>query len=156
MESLLKRLVRAKVEFVAVGGFAAMIHGAVRLTLDLDVCAEFSQQNLARLIAALEGTNPRFQPPARRPMPTDPEELAGFRNLSLTTDLGELDVRSEIAGIGRYEQPLAASVEVELEGLRFRTLSLDALIESKTALHRPKDLDALEELRTIRERLASD
>jgi hypothetical protein len=34
IESLLKRLVRGKVEFVIVGGYAAVVHGVTLLTQD--------------------------------------------------------------------------------------------------------------------------
>jgi len=37
-----------------------------------------------------------------RPLPQNPEELDKFQNLYLLTDLGQLDILSEIAGIGKY------------------------------------------------------
>ena len=36
-ESLLRLLARHDVEFILVGGVAAVVHGSVRLTTDLDV-----------------------------------------------------------------------------------------------------------------------
>jgi len=41
LESLLGRLIRGDVEFVVVGGFAAVAHGASLLTQDLEVCCAF-------------------------------------------------------------------------------------------------------------------
>ena len=100
---LIRRLIETKVEFVVVGGFAAITHGATRLTQDLDVCASFSEENLERLLAALSGIHPHFRAPARRPLPQRAQELAGYRNLYLETDLGDLDLLGEISGLGPYE-----------------------------------------------------
>lgn len=66
---LVRRLVDAQFEFVLVGGFAGVAHGASRMTRDVDVCASFDAPNLARLLEALNGLNPRFNTPQRQPLP---------------------------------------------------------------------------------------
>jgi len=43
------RLVASKVEFVLVGGFAAVAHGVTLVTRDVDICCWFSEANLMRL-----------------------------------------------------------------------------------------------------------
>jgi len=149
VETLLPRLIDTGMEFVIVGGFAAVAHGATRLTQDLDVCCPFTDENLRRLIAAIGGLNPRFRGPSRRALPETSEELAGFKNLYLETDLGELDVLGEIAGIGSFPAVRARSEVVTLWARAVRILQLDALVESKRALARGKDLEALRELEVI-------
>lgn len=42
---ILKRLVDRKVEFVLIGGMAAIAHGAEVVTQDVDVCIPFTQEN---------------------------------------------------------------------------------------------------------------
>jgi hypothetical protein len=49
----------AAVEFVVVGGLAGTIHGASRITFDLDICYARNPANLRRLTAALAPFNPR-------------------------------------------------------------------------------------------------
>jgi len=49
---LLHALVEARVEFIIVGGLAATIHGAARLTRDIDVVYARSAENLRRLVEA--------------------------------------------------------------------------------------------------------
>jgi predicted nucleotidyltransferase len=56
---LLRRLNDAGVDFVVIGGVAAIAHGSARMTLDLDVCARFDQPNISRILDALRGIRPR-------------------------------------------------------------------------------------------------
>jgi hypothetical protein len=54
-------------------------------------------------------------------------------------------------GIGDYADVLAASEPVELFDRTLNVLTLDALIASKRAAGRPKDLQVLPELEALRE-----
>ena len=65
--------------------------------------------------------------------------------------LGPLDLFGELTGGGTYERLLPESKSIELFGMTCRCLSLDQLIAVKRASGRPKDLEALAELETIRE-----
>ena len=64
---LLSVLREHDVEFVVIGGFAVILHGVVRSTKDVDIVPEQSEENLARLWAALEALEAR------------PRELTEFR-----------------------------------------------------------------------------
>jgi hypothetical protein len=46
LNKLLQTLCDAEIEFVIVGGFAAMLHGSSMLTRDLDVCAVLTDARL--------------------------------------------------------------------------------------------------------------
>ena len=87
------------------------------------------------------------------PLPEEPEKLDGFRNLYLVTDLGPLDVLSEITGVGGHSEVERHAFGVDLEGVRCRVLDLDTLIRAKRALNSPKDRQAAIELEAIRQRL---
>ena len=100
INNLLQRLCDADIDFVVVGGFAAMLHGSSLLTRSR----------------------------ARRP----PQ----FH-----------------FGVGEFESVRAHAVEVELFGRRCRVISLDDLIRAKEALGRDKDVQAVLQLRAIREKL---
>jgi hypothetical protein len=69
----------------------------------------------------------------------------------LTTSIGALDVLGTIAGGGDYAALEPRSVIMVLFGNECRVLGLDALIDSKRATGRPKDLDTLAELETLRD-----
>jgi len=150
---LLKRLNNHNVKFVLVGGMACVIHGSQVVTQDVDICAPLTQENLSGLLASLAGAHPRFRMSPERPLPDAPEALAGCRNLYLITDLGQLDVLSEIAGVGEYSEVEQHAILVDLEGTPCRVLDLDTLIAAKRAMNSPKDRQVALELEAIRERL---
>jgi hypothetical protein len=65
--------------------------------------------------------------------------------------VGEVDLIGEVTGVGDYTQAAVASAPVELFGRQYAVLTLDALIESKRAAGRPKDLQVLPKLEALRE-----
>ena len=151
---LLKRLNEHAVEYVLVGGVAAVVHGSQLVTGDVDICAPLDEPNLARIVAALSGLQPKYRmTPDRRPMPSGLDKLSGFKNLYLETELGLLDILSEISGVGAYAEVTSHTISVDLGGAICRVLDLDTLIRSKQALGRPRDLQAAIELEAIRQRL---
>jgi hypothetical protein len=151
---ILKRLNDHQVEFVLIGGMACVVHGSQVVTQDVDICAPLTLENLRRLCAALQDSHPRFRMSRElRPLPQNPEELDKFQNLYLLTDLGQLDVLSEIAGIGKYVEVEQHVIQVNLAGNSVRVLDLDALILAKQAMNAPKDRQVFLELSAIREHL---
>jgi hypothetical protein len=105
LESLLSRLIQGDVEFVVVGGFAAVAHGVSLPTQDIDVCCRFTPKNLLKLQQALADLHPVHRMvPSRPPFHLTPETCAGLRNLYLDTDWGQLDSLSGILGVGSYEE----------------------------------------------------
>jgi len=154
IRQILARLNEHEVEFVVIGGVAAILHGSARATLDVDICAPLVEPNLSRIVAALRGSNPRWRTrPDRPPLSDDPEALRGFRNLYLETDMGILDILDEVTGVGAYDQVLPNSAEIDIGQMKLRVLTLEALIRAKHAAARRKDLEAVKELEIIREKL---
>lgn len=150
IEDLLRVLHGAEVDFLVVGGVAAVIHGATRLTQDLDVVYRRSDENLARLADALKPHAPylRGAPPGL-PFRWGGETLRRGLNFTLTTDLGAIDLLGEITGGGGYEDLLPHSRLVSAFGIEFRCLGLPHLIQVKRAAGRPKDLEAISELEAL-------
>ncbi len=133
---------------------ACVIHGSQMVTQDVDICAPLTRENLSVLMAALASAHPRFRTtPDLRPLPEEPERLEGFKNLYLLTDLGQLDILSEITGVGGYAEVEQHTIQVDLEGALCRVLDLDTLITAKKAMNSPKDRQSVIELEAIRERL---
>jgi hypothetical protein len=152
---LLKILKRHEVEFVVVGGVAGVLHGSRLVTQDVDICAPLTLENLTRILVSLVGLNPRFRAvPDDRPLPVDPATLLGYKNLYLSTDLGQVDILSEITGVGSYEEVASHTITVDLAGTECQILDLDTLIRAKRALNLPKDRQAIIELEAIRERIS--
>jgi hypothetical protein len=101
LESLLYHLIQGEVEFVVVGGFAAVAHGVSLPTQDVDVCCRFTAENLLRLRGAIADLHPVHRMvPARPPLRLTEESRVGLRNLDLDTDWGQLDCLGEVLGSG--------------------------------------------------------
>lgn len=140
------------VRFVIIGGLAITIHGSSYVTFDLDICYARDNENLTQLARAFRPVNPRLRgAPAGLPFRFDEETLKRGLNFTLTTDIGDVDLIGEVAGVGDYPAVAAASMPVELFGRPYAVLTLDALIASKRAAGRPKDLQVLPELEALRE-----
>ncbi len=92
--------------------------------------------------------------PDRRPVPEDIGALVGYKNLYLVADLGQIDILSEITGVGDYLEVDRHAIPVDLGGCECRVLDLETLIRAKKALNLPKDRQAILELEAIRERLS--
>jgi len=144
---LLAVLVRHEVEFVIVGGVAAVLAGAPISTFDLDVLTDCAPANLERLLAALEEIDARYLDPAGREIRPNAERLRRQRMNLLTSPLGRLDVASEIGSGMRFEEAYRRSSEHAVGTLRLRALELDAVIETKEQANRDKDRATLPVLR---------
>jgi hypothetical protein len=149
---LLERLVRAEVDFVIVGGFAGTVYGCTMVTQDVDICCDFSPANLLALQKAIANVHPVHRTmPGRKELELTERNCRSFKNLCLDTDIGRLDCFGSIGGVGDYQKVKEKSVMMETGGVRLQVLSLDALIESKRAMNRPRDIQAITELEAIRE-----
>jgi predicted nucleotidyltransferase len=147
---LFKVLAGSDVRFVLVGGVAATLHGSARLTQDVDIVYARDPENLARLARALAPLRPYLRgAPAGLPFRLDEQTLAAGLNFTLATSAGDIDLLGEIAGVGTYDSLIHHTIEVELFGVRCRCIDLPTLIAAKVAAGRPKDIEALAELRAL-------
>lgn len=148
----LKTLTEAQVSFIVVGAYAGVIQGSAQVTRDLDICYERTPENMKLLAAALAPHHPRLRgAPAELPFVFDERTLAQGMNFTFQTDFGDIDVLGELSGIEQFSALARDAVLVELYGLPIRVASLDALISSKRAAGRAKDLNALPELEALKE-----
>ena len=152
LAELTRRLIAAQVEFVLVGGFAAIAHGVLRSTRDVDICCRFSEENLMRIQRALSDVNPVHRPRTDLPLKLTPEMCASLKNLYLNTDLGILDCLGEIKAVGNYDEVARHSVELELPVGRCRVIDIDTLIIAKEAMDRDHDRITVRDLKEIKKR----
>jgi predicted nucleotidyltransferase len=69
--------------------------------------------------------------------------------MTLTTDLGNIDILDLVPGVGTYADALPASEPVTIDRTEFRALTLPALIAAKKATGRAKDREHLIELEAL-------
>ena len=143
-ESLLDRLIRHEVDFVIIGGFAAVTHGVWLVTEDLDICCGFDEASLRRLHAAVADLHPVHRmTPQRIPFELTPHLLSTLKNVYLRTDLGILDCLGNVKGLGDFDEVKKHAVILTLPIGPCRVLSIDALIRAKEAIGEPKDLEEI-------------
>ena len=150
-EEIIAALVRADVRFVVIGGVAATIQGSARFTNDIDICYDTAPDNVERLVQLLVGWSAYLRGVERGlPFVMDAKAFRITPVMTLTTDVGNIDVLDVVRGVGDFAAVLKASEVVEIEDLEFRSLKLDALIASKRSVGRPRDVEHLIELEAIR------
>ncbi|HEY3827422.1 MAG TPA: hypothetical protein VGL82_22875 [Bryobacteraceae bacterium] len=145
-------LIDAEVELVIVDGVSGLLLGSSQLTFDIDFCYSRTTSNLRRLVAALAVFHPRPRGfPDGLPFIWDEATLRNSTVLTLQTDIGDIDLLAEIAGLGSYDGVKAHSIVVEAFDRKIVTLDLPGLIQAKRAAGREKDLAALPELESLLE-----
>jgi hypothetical protein len=158
--ALLASLARHGVRFVLVGGLAAQAHGAARATQDADICPEWSGENLAHLAASLTELQARLKIGEGSidtlEVQIDARTIHGLEIGAWRTTAGDVDVllgipRGSRFELVRYEQLVENATELQVDGLRILVASLDDIIRSKEVADRPKDREALDELRSLRD-----
>jgi hypothetical protein len=162
-DRIIECLSRHRVEYLLVGGIAAQMHGAIRPTGDFDSLPATSKENLDRLASAMRELDARLRVEGMTdeesralPLPIDAESLARMDISTWRTDAGDLDVLTAIptrdGGRARFTELVERSERVEIGGLVVMVAGLDDIIASKEWADRPKDRDALVELRELRDR----
>jgi predicted nucleotidyltransferase len=151
-ENLLQALSDAKVDFILIGGVAAVAMGSARATFDVDVVHDQSPDNLARIVTALGSHAPYPRgAPTGLPFKFDLMTLQQATNLTLTTNLGDIDLLGEVPGGVNYHDLLPDSVLIQVFGSEYRCVTLDKLIHLKRSAGRPRDFEALSELESLRD-----
>lgn len=153
-DEILEHLAAHEVDFIVVGMTAGILQGAPVTTVDVDVVHRRTQENVVRLLAALEALDAVYRHDARQLKPNE-SHLIGPGHQLLATKLGDLDCLGTIDQDRVYDDLLGQTEEITLaSGRTIRVLSLPALIDAKERAGRPKDLAALPVLRATQDERA--
>jgi hypothetical protein len=131
-----------------------LLHGAQRATKDVDLCVEWSTENLERVAAALRELDTRLKLVGYVEVPIDAALLDRMEIATWRTTVGDVDVllgipRNSRWELARYDDLLERSIVIELGAIRLAVASLEGIIRSKEIADRPTDHDALPELRRL-------
>jgi len=149
LDALIQALLSAKIDFIVVGGAAAVLHGAPITTQDLDIVHSRSADNVRRLSTLLDQLDARIRGRDLRPTP---DLLSGRGQLNLATNLGPLDPLCVLHD-GRGFEELLPHTKVLTDGAsEIRVLDLDTLIAVKAAAGRARDKLVLPILLALRDR----
>ncbi|MBC2694373.1 MAG: nucleotidyltransferase family protein [Desulfobacteraceae bacterium] len=148
LSTLLKRLNEAGVEFVLVGGVAAVAQGTPVTTFDLDIVHRQTDENIEKLMKFLKSIGAYQRRPDDKVIKPDERDLKGKGHVLLTTRFGPLDVLAVIENGRGFEELLTDTVEIEFQGFKVYVLRLETMVVLKRESKNPKDryrLQILEE-----------
>lgn len=124
-----------RVRWYLFGAQAAILHGAARLTADIDVTIDLGEQSVPDLVGALQtnGFAPRVD---------DPEGFAArTRVLPVAYGGSNMAVDLVFAGTGLEETFFTRCVRKTIDGLSVNVASAEDLLIMKILAGREKDLD---------------
>ena len=148
-DRLLTRLADSGLDFVIIGGFAAITHGSSLMTRDLDICAVLTSETIDKLRSILADWHPKHRMTPQRLSFLEFPKSGEPKNLYLETDFGIVDILTSVLGVGDFAR-LKNNAEIyEIGGRKYQIIALDDLIAAKEAVGREKDLLASKELRCI-------
>ncbi|MEQ1850048.1 MAG: nucleotidyl transferase AbiEii/AbiGii toxin family protein [Chthoniobacteraceae bacterium] len=146
-EKLLARLADSGVRFILVGGLAVALHGYVRLTEDVDILLDSTDENLRRFLTCLADFGEGF---ARELSVADFTDEEGAIRIVEETEHCQIDVFTRMAGL-RYADFAADAPKHRLGDRTLLYASKAALIRLKSASVREKDHLDVSALRRLEE-----
>lgn len=147
---LLGGLVVRGVDFVVVGGIAAVLHGSPRMTEDADVVFATDDANLNALGKALTDLEAKLaEVEDDVPFVPDARTLRSIELLTLETNAGKLDLLRQPSGAPPYNRLRRDADRYDVGAFSLLVASVPDLIAMKRSAGRPKDLADIAELEVI-------
>lgn len=128
---LLRNLIQQNVEFILLGGHAAIYYGVRRTTSDIDILVKPSSENGKKVLQAFEKSGLVVEDIV-------PEDFETQMVLSFGMEPNAVDMMNYIIGLD-IQAVFANSLPVEIGDLKLRMIDIRDLITNKEALHREGD-----------------
>ena len=140
MGDLLEGLAQAGIEFVLVGGLAAVIQGVPVTTMDMDIVHHQTEENIKKLLKFLKSADAYYRRVDDKVIEPDERDFSAKGHVLLSTCHGPLDILAVIEKGHGYEELVPNSAEIEFRGYKIRVMNLETMIELKRGSGHPKDL----------------
>ena len=139
LNALLKGLSKARVDFILVGGVAAVVQGAPVTTFDLDIVHRQTDDNIKKLIKFLKSVEAIQRRPDDKIIKPDERDLRGKGHLLLTTCFGALDILAVIEKGLDFDELLPSTVKIEFKGYNVFVLNLETMVALKRGTTIPEE-----------------
>ena len=113
LSAILEGLLEADIQFILVGGLAAVIQGAPDKTMDVDIVHRQLSEIISRLVAFLKSIDTFYRRLDHRVIEPNREDLERKGYALFTTRIGPLDVLAVIEDGKTYEDLLEHTIEIE-------------------------------------------
>lgn len=125
---------------MVVGGYAVAFYGYPRFTGDFDVWVEPSDENLQRIMTALDEFGYEISD----------LEIVDFESETIAFHIGtppvRIDIMNKISGVN-FQDCFGRKETRDIDGVKINYISYQDLLSNKKAAGRLKDLDDLENLK---------
>lgn len=160
VEAIVQTLNDAGVRYLIVGGLAAVAHGVLRLTADIDVVLDFEPSNLVKATRALKGLGYKPRAPVPLEKFADEQERERWIREKGMVVFSLFSGEHEATEIDLFVQPpfdfdraYRSAFRAELgPGVSATFVGIDELIALKEKAGRPKDLEDIGLLKEIRKK----
>ncbi len=157
-EDIFGALYEEGVKYLVVGGMAVNLYGYARMTVDLDIMVDLEEENVKRLIKAMERVN------CRPRVPVKPIEFASsekreewikekgavvFTFIDLSDPIKHIDIF--LKNPVDFEKSYQSRTLIHLKDIPVSLVAIDDLIELKRLSGRPRDLEDIHHLNMIKE-----
>ncbi|MBI4229518.1 MAG: nucleotidyltransferase [Planctomycetes bacterium] len=122
-----------QVEYVVIGGVAAIAYGVPRMTLDLDILIRPTRDNAERLLQAF------MEAGLGTAALTSADDLLA-QEITIFKDRVRVDVQTRTPGV-TFDAAYARRNTVDVDGIAVPLVSRGDLIATKRAAGRPRDLE---------------
>ncbi|MBI1853609.1 MAG: nucleotidyltransferase [Planctomycetes bacterium] len=143
LRPLFESLNSHRVDYLVIGGVAAIAYGVPRVTLDTDILIRPTRSNAAALLKAFEAAG------LATSILTTPDELAA-QEITIFKDRVRVDVQTRTPGID-FDAAFARRKTIDLDGVPVHLVAVEDLIASKKAAGRPRDLEDVRILESRRQ-----
>jgi predicted nucleotidyltransferase len=133
LKKLIESLNEVGAPYLLVGGYALFVHGLHRMTEDIDILVPATVQTGEKVRKAL------LILPDQAAKDIDPEWFVEAGNIRVADEI-LVDVLQN-AGGETYDSLVQYAQEIDLDGIRIRTLDLEGLLKTKMLSNRGKDND---------------
>ncbi len=157
-ESILWEFQKKKVKYVLVGGIAFNLLGGGRATLDMDILAEMSGENLLKIVKIMKSRGYFIK------QPVNPEDIADDNIRRSWIKNKHMKAFNFYKGERRFEEvdiiidtpvsfkeAIKNAKVIKVKNLNLPVISIDNLIKMKKATKRDKDKVDIKELLRIKE-----
>ena len=154
---ILKSFIKEKIEFTVIGGFAAVAHGVVRVTMDLDLALILNATNLEKTWSLCEKMGFIIRQPLSKEQFIDPKKLKEIADEKDAKAISFIHKKQNYLVIDiLFNQEFQFSdkdiVDLNLFGVKCPVLGVEKLIELKLAAGIEKDLEDVRELKKIKKK----
>ena len=131
LSALLEGLIKADVNFILVGGLAAVVQGTPVITMDVDIVHNRSPENIVKLLAFLKSIGAFHRRLDDKVIEPTERDISGEGHALFSTQLGPLYVLAVIEEGKTYDDLLEHTVDVKFRSHTIKVLDLKMMIELK-------------------------